>query len=183
MMILFKLDCSRLESMKRVFSVTFMIAILATMAVVTAIDTAIPDAEAFKKGKGVYNQKYGSATKGIVCGDRLCSEVGQAVVGSPSSSYASMSSGGGGAISIDSVIGATIKDTEVDGQSGTAVVLIDAQDDGKIMLNIPPAIKDAFMVIVDGEEWDDAHIDGNKVKVYFYAGAEKIEIIGNVLVG
>jgi len=35
------------------------------------------------------------------------------------------------------------------------------------------------MVIVDGEEWDDAHIDDNDVKFYFFAGIEKIEIIGN----
>ena len=52
-------------------------------------------------------------------------------------------------------------------------------DDGKIKLNLPSGISEAFMVIVDGEEWNDAYIDGNHVKVYFHAGAEKIEIIGN----
>ena len=86
-----------------------------------------------------------------------------------------------GEISIDSIVGSTIKDTKIDRQSGTVIVLIDAQDDGKIMLNLPSIIKDVFMVIVDGEEWDDASIDGNKIKVYFYAGTEKIEIFGNTL--
>ena len=32
----------------------------------------VQEADALK-GKGVYNQKYGSETKHIVCGDRLCS--------------------------------------------------------------------------------------------------------------
>lgn len=168
--------------MKRIFSVTVMIVILATMAVVSAIYT-MPEAEAFKKGKGVYNQKYGSATKRIVCGDRLCSEMEP--VGSSDVSVTKIKSPimpmQVGAISIDSVIGATIKNTEIDRQSGTVIVSIDAQDDGKIMLNLPSTVKDVFMVIVDGEEWDDAYIDGNKIKVYFYAGTEKIEIIGNIL--
>ena len=169
--------------MKRTFSVTFMIAILATMTIVTALET-MPEAEAFKKGQGVYTPKHGSATKGIVCGDRLCSEVGQTQTSSDvpvkktKSSSVQMQVG---AISVDSVTGATIKDTMIDSQSGIAVLSIDAQDDGKIMLNLPSAIKDVFMVIVDGEEWDDAYIDGNKIKVYFHAGTEKIEILGNVL--
>lgn len=169
--------------MKRIFSVTFMIAILATMAVVTAIDI-MPEAEALQKSKGVYNQKYGSANKGIVCGDTLCSEVGQTVSSSNVSNMKTKSSAMQiqvGDISVDSVTGAMIKDTMIDEQSGSATLSIDAHDDGKIILNLPSTTMDAFMVIVDNEEWDDAYIDGDKVKVYFYAGTEKIEIIGNVL--
>jgi len=45
--------------------------------------------------------------------------------------------------------------------------------------SLPHSIQDVFMVIVDGEEWDDAYIDDNDVKFYFFAGIEKIEIIGN----
>ena len=172
-----------LELMKRVFSVTFMIAILVTMAVVTTV-AHMPDAEAFQKGQGVYNSKHGSATKGIVCGDRLCSEIGQvkssdvSAMKTKSPQHTPMSIG---AISVDSVTGATIKDTMIDKQSEAVIVSIDAHDDGKIMLNLPSTVSDVFMVIVDGEEWDDAYIDENEVKIYFYAGAEKIEIIGNVL--
>ena len=58
-------------------------------------------------------------------------------------------------------------------------VSINAQNDGKIVSSLPHFIQDVFMVIVDGEEWDDAHIDDNDVKFYFFAGTEKIEIIGN----
>ena len=64
--------------MKQVFAVTFMIAMLATMAVVTAVEI-LPEADAKKKASGTYTKKYGSATKGVVCGDRLCSEVGKDV--------------------------------------------------------------------------------------------------------
>ena len=46
-MILFKLDWVKSKFMKRTFSVTFMIAILATMAVVTGLDV-MPEAEALK---------------------------------------------------------------------------------------------------------------------------------------
>jgi len=56
--------------------------------------------------------------------------------------------------------------------------LIDAFDDGEIKIDTPQ-FDTIDMVIVDGEEWDDAYVHGNTVKVYFLAGAEKIEIIGN----
>ena len=181
-MIQFKLNNHKTEHMKYTFSVIFMIAILATMTIVAAIDI-MPEAEAFKKSKGVYNPKYGSQTKGIVCGDKLCSEIteaassGMSITKLKTSPTMQMSSG---IVSVDSVVGATVKDTQLNRQSGTITVSIDAYDDGKITLNLSSSLKDAFMVIVDGEEWDDAHIDGNNVKVYFYAGTEKIEIIGNV---
>ena len=168
--------------MKSVFSVTFMIAILATMAVVSGM-SMMPDAEAFKKGQGVYNSKYGSATKGIVCGDRLCSEIANTKSSSDMSHPQKNSSSSvitySGSDLIESISGATMIDTAVDRQSGTLVISINAQDDGKIKLNLPSGIDDAFMVIVDGEEWDDAYIDGNHIKVYFHAGTEKIEVIGN----
>jgi len=40
------------------------------------------------------------------------------------------------------------------------------------------AIRGIFMVLVDGEEWDDVVIDGNEVTVDFPAGTNEIEIIG-----
>ncbi|RMW38353.1 MAG: PEFG-CTERM sorting domain-containing protein, partial [Nitrosopumilus sp.] len=39
-----------------------------------------------------------------------------------------------------------------------------------------------FMVLVDGEEWDDVEIVANKVTVMFPAGTEQIEIIGTFVV-
>ena len=156
-----------------------MIAILATMTIVTAIDV-LPEADALKKSKGVYNQKYGSATKGIVCGDQLCSDVGKTSsdVTKTKSAHTPMSTE---TVSIDSIQGAVVKNTGIDRQSGIVTVSINAQNDGKIMMSLPHFFQDAFMVIVDGEEWDDAHIDGSDVKVYFLVGTEKIEIIGKGL--
>ena len=166
--------------MKQNVSVTFMIAILATMSVVAVIDT-IPEAEA-KKGQGVYNQKYGSQTDNIVCGDRLCSEIDDKSDSAEPRTIEKKSTSKSiqvGAISINSVVGATVTDAKLDKRAGIVTVSIQSQDDGKIKLDIPSAIKDVFMVLVDGEEWDDAYVDGDKVKVYFYAGTEQIEIIGD----
>ena len=58
--------------MNRLFIVLLTITILLT-TIVTSTDI-ISDAEALK-GEGVSSSKYGSATKGQVCGDRLCSEI------------------------------------------------------------------------------------------------------------
>ena len=177
--------------MKRVFSVVFMIAILSTMAVVAAID-ALPDAEARKKSQGTLNPKYGSDTKRIVCGDMLCSEIAHGKSAQSHMKDKSDSAHGAkdmstpvrtqvGPVSIDSIYGASIQNTDVNRHSGTVTVSLNAVDDGKVKVNVPSMIKDVFMVLVDGEEWDDAFVEGNQVKVYFHAGAEKIEIIGNVI--
>lgn len=175
------------------FSVTVMVAMIATISTVAAVET-ISEVEALK-GQGVYNGQYGSATKGIVCGDMLCSEVAkeQATKSSDesqtktesslSTSQPSLSASiQAGEISVDSIVGATIKDTEIDKQSGIVTVSINAHDDGMVMLNLDSAINDVFMVIVDGEEWDDVYLDDkNNIEIHLYAGTEKIEILGNVL--
>ena len=48
---------------------------------------ALSDASALK-GKGTHNQKFGSATKNIVCGDKLCSEVMRDGKTNPQSKFA-----------------------------------------------------------------------------------------------
>ena len=56
-------------------------------------------------------------------------------------------------------------------------------DDG--VLTISPSTstqKGIFMVLVDGEESDDAEINGNTVIVPFNAGTEQIEIIGTFVI-
>ena len=53
----------------------FVVSVLLTGTIAGPM-ALIPSAEALK-GKGVSSTQYGSATKNIVCGDRLCSEVGQ----------------------------------------------------------------------------------------------------------
>ena len=54
-----------------VLSVLFATAILLTATIATS---EIQYADALK-GQGVGSSKYGSATKGMICGDRLCSEI------------------------------------------------------------------------------------------------------------
>lgn len=55
------------------FVVLFTVSVLLLGAVAGPLNL-IPTADALK-GKGVPSSQYGSATKGIVCGDKLCSEV------------------------------------------------------------------------------------------------------------
>jgi len=59
--------------MNRLLTVLLTITILLTTSIVTSTDI-VSDAEA-AKGQGVSVSKYGSQTKDLVCGDRLCSEI------------------------------------------------------------------------------------------------------------
>jgi len=61
--------------MNKQLTVAFSIAILLTVTVVASVDL-LQTADA-AKAKGTPTQKYGSATKSQVCGDKLCSEVDQ----------------------------------------------------------------------------------------------------------
>lgn len=169
---------------KRFATIFLATALIAVMMVGIPMESA--DA---KKSKGNHQQKYGSDTKHIVCGDRLCSEIGKDVSTNVSTNtyYMKESTHGDSmrnheykkqSSSSDSITGAVLKSNIFDGTTGTITVLIDAYDDGKIIIDTP-RISTVDMVIVDGEEWDDAYVHGNTVKVYFLAGAEKIEIIGN----
>ncbi len=180
---------------------TFAITLLAiSLIAVMMVGMQIEPVEA-KKAQGTSQQQYGSATKHIVCGDRLCSEVGKDVAlnvsgdtkhlrqsthddtmkehgeKKHSDSMKSYSDKKYSALS-ESITGAVLKSNNFDRTSGTVTVVIDAYEDGKIKIDIPQ-INTVDMVIVDGEEWDDAYVYGDTVKVYFYAGTEKIEIIGN----
>ena len=60
---------------KTILSILFVAAILVTAAIASSIDL-VQFAEG-TKGKGKYNRQYGSATKNIVCGNRLCSETAE----------------------------------------------------------------------------------------------------------
>ena len=173
------------KGMQKRFAITFLaITLIAVMMIGMQIETA--DA---KKSQGTPTLKFGNATKDIVCGDRLCSEIGQDETpkASADSKYIeksthddSMKSYGDmkRAEASDSITGAVLKSNNFDRTSNITTVLIDAFDDGKIKIDITQ-FNTVDMVIVDGEEWDDAYVYDDIVKVYFYAGTEKIEIIGN----
>jgi len=186
-----------------IFLATTLIAVMMVGLQIESVDA--------KKAQGTYNQKYGKANNGVVCGDRLCSETTQGPNVSETGKYMekldyryammgdapmkhddamrdhgskkhgeSMKDHGykkHGSTS-DSIIGAVLQSNSFDRASGTVTVVIDAFDNGSIKINVPQ-LSTVDMVLVDGEEWDDAYIHGNMVKVYFLAGAEKIEIIGN----
>ncbi len=63
--------------------------------------------------------------------------------------------------------------------SNSLTVQLSGRMDGTLTINPSvDAIRGIFMVLVDGEEWDDVVIDGNEVTVDFPAGTNEIEIIG-----
>ena len=82
-----------------------------------------------------------------------------------------------------SITGGMVTGTSVNTDDNSLIVKINAKEDGTLTLTPSKNVLDgAFMVLVDGEEWDDVEWDGNKISVMFFAGAEKIEIIGTFVV-
>jgi predicted secreted protein with PEFG-CTERM motif len=82
-----------------------------------------------------------------------------------------------------SITGGIVTGSAVNTDDNSLIVMISANEDGSITLNPSSKVLDgAFMVLVDGEEWDDAEINGNEITVMFLAGAEEIEIIGTFVV-
>ena len=77
------------------------------------------------------------------------------------------------------ITGGTITGASVNTKDNSLIVKINAKEDGMVTLSPTKQVFDgAFMVLVDGEQWDDIEISGNKITVMFLAGAEKIEIFG-----
>ncbi len=78
-----------------------------------------------------------------------------------------------------SISGGIVTGVTVNTNDNSLIVMISANEDGTITLNPSKNVLDgAFMVLVDGEEWDDSEINGNEITVMFLAGAEEIEIVG-----
>ena len=76
------------------------------------------------------------------------------------------------------VISATVNTND-----NSVIINIDADDDGTLTISPSTSTqKGIFMVLVDGEESDDAEINGNTVIVPFLAGTEQIEIIGTFVI-
>ena len=79
--------------------------------------------------------------------------------------------------------GGVVKSATLNTNDKSIVINIDAKSDGTLTVTPAKKVQDGiFMVLVDGQEWDDVEIDGNKVTVMFLAGAEKIEIIGTFVI-
>jgi len=78
-----------------------------------------------------------------------------------------------------SLTGATATEAWFSSETNSLTVKISSFDDGILTVNpSTDAIRGIFMVLVDGQEWDDVDINGNEVTVMFPAGTEEIEIIG-----
>ncbi|MGB1524264.1 MAG: PEFG-CTERM sorting domain-containing protein [Nitrosopumilus sp.] len=89
---------------------------------------------------------------------------------------------GGNCTSYD-ISGGQVTSATVNLDDNSVIININAEDDG--VLTISPSEstqKGIFMVLVDGEESDDAEINGNTVIVPFGAETEQIEIIGTFVV-
>ncbi len=78
-----------------------------------------------------------------------------------------------------SISGASATSARLDSETNSLIVKISSNSEGTLTVDpASDAIRGIFMVLVDGEEWDDVTINGNEVTVMFPDGAEEIEIIG-----
>lgn len=153
-------------------TVIFLMYVIAFVGIATVLDNATT-AEA-KKSQGVTNTKYGSATKTIVCGDRLCSESSSAITSSECKSTEIAIANNCLPIQIS---GATISKTHIN-EKNTFIVIIDAKSDGMLTISdTAMALNGVFMVLVDDQEWDDVQINPDNITVSFLAGNEKIEFV------
>ncbi len=81
------------------------------------------------------------------------------------------------------ISGGMITGATLNTNDNSIVISINAEDDGTLTVTPSKTVQDGiFMVLVDGEEWDDVEIATNKVTVMFPAGAETIEIIGTFVI-
>jgi len=81
------------------------------------------------------------------------------------------------------ISGGHVTSATVNTNDNSVIINIDADDDGTLTISPSTSTqKGIFMVLVDGEESDDAEINGNTVIVPFNAGTEQIEIIGTFVI-
>ena len=89
---------------------------------------------------------------------------------------------GGNCTSYD-ISGGHVTSATVNLDDNSVIINIHAEDDGTLTISPSTSTQEGiFMVLVDGEESDDAEINGNTVTVPFLAGTEQIEIIGTFVI-
>ena len=82
-----------------------------------------------------------------------------------------------------SITGGTVTSAALNIDDKSIIINIDSVDDGTLTISPSKSVQDGiFLVIVDGEEWDDVEIVDNNVTVMFPAGAEQIEVFGTFVV-
>ena len=100
----------------------------------------------------------------------------------PSSCGANSISADGNCINY-SITGGVVTSASINTNEKSVIVRINTNNDGVLTLSPSTKIIDGiFMILVDGEQWDDVEVDGNTVKVMFPAGTEKIEVFGTFVV-
>jgi hypothetical protein len=164
-----------------------------TLIAAMAIGLQVEPADALQKSQGTYNQKYGSDTKNIVCGDRLCSESdvpkqsSQTTTEStiPMKSKPTINTCDVTSIQIESdcltfkINGATVKDSYYDKTTDSTTIQINAANNGQITITDAHSLLRSSFILVDGEEWNDVNVDKTGLTIEFFAGTETIEIFGN----
>jgi predicted secreted protein with PEFG-CTERM motif len=82
-----------------------------------------------------------------------------------------------------SISGGKVIGTSVDQNNNSLIVRISADENGVFTLTPDKKVLDGiFMVLVDGQEWNDVEISNGQVTVMFPAGTERIEIIGTKVI-
>ena len=82
-----------------------------------------------------------------------------------------------------SISGGMVTGASINNNDNSIIIRISADEDGTLTLTPDESILSGiFMVLVDGQEWNDVEISGNEVTVMFPAGAEKIEVVGTFVV-
>ncbi len=133
------------------------------------------------KHDGTYTIKvnYGSASKS----NKVLVELSGATSGSSNNCASSEIYLKGNYCVPYTITGGMVTGASINSNDNSIIIRINASEDGTLTLNPDKSILDGiFMVLVDGEEWDDVEYDGNNVTVNFLAGAQKIEVIGTFVI-
>ena len=79
--------------------------------------------------------------------------------------------------------GGSVTGASINSDDNSITIMINAEEDGVLKLSpSTDVIDDIFMVLVDGEEWDDAYFVDDMIKIKFLAGAEEIELIATFVI-
>ena len=82
-----------------------------------------------------------------------------------------------------SISSGMVTGASINNNGNSIIVRISADQDGTLTLTPDESILNGiFMVLVDGQEWDDVEMSGNQVTVMFPAGTEKIEVVGTFVI-
>ncbi|MDX1595377.1 MAG: PEFG-CTERM sorting domain-containing protein [Nitrosopumilaceae archaeon] len=82
-----------------------------------------------------------------------------------------------------SITGGVITGASINTNDNSILFRIQSTDDGTVTLTpSKDVLNGIFMVLVDGQQWDDVMIEGQKVTVMFPAGTESVELIGTFVI-